>query len=211
MLGTRRHLLHTSSTVGFIRGRLRLIMPKRGVSHDPRPASPLRRAHGLREAHAVQIIMRSSRRAGAGPLRTALAGEGCAMTIPKAPRISEAAILRSIMDYLAARHIFAMRLNSGVHFSESKGKRYMTRLSAPGTADILAFPMFSLSIICSSYLGTDHRVKAIIPLWLEIKAADGKQSELQKSFQAQVEAEGHRYAICRSIEDVEKALGVRGL
>jgi hypothetical protein len=43
-------------------------------------------------------------------------------------------------------------------------------------------------------------------MWIEVKSATGKQSELQKSFQAQVEAEGHRYIVARSIEDVEAAL-----
>ena len=113
----------------------------------------------------------------------------------------EGAILRSIMDYLAARHIFSIRMNAGVHFSESKGKRYMTRLAAPGTADILAFPQERIS--CMS-CGKWNLYPQIV--WIEVKAAKGKQSELQKSFQAQVEREGHRYAICRSIEDVEAAL-----
>jgi len=45
-----------------------------------------------------------------------------------------------------------------------------------------------------------------VPLWIECKAAKGKQSELQKSFQEQVEREGHRYIVARSIEDVEQAL-----
>ena len=113
----------------------------------------------------------------------------------------EGAILRSIMDYLAARHIFSIRMNAGVHFSESKGKRYMTRLAAPGTADILALPIKKM-IEMPAWLPQT----TICPTWLEVKAAKGKQSELQKSFQAQVEREGHRYAICRSIEDVEAAL-----
>jgi len=42
--------------------------------------------------------------------------------------------------------------------------------------------------------------------WIEVKAPKGVQSELQKSFQKQVEDHGHRYAICRSVEDVEELL-----
>jgi hypothetical protein len=45
-----------------------------------------------------------------------------------------------------------------------------------------------------------------LPVWIECKDSKGKQSDLQKSFQAQVEAEGHKYIVARSIEDVEAAL-----
>ena len=115
----------------------------------------------------------------------------------------EGAILRSIMDYLAARHVFAVRMNSGTQIGAHKGKKWAIHMNAPGTADILAF--------VSQWRGVDDKgnwceFREIMPLWIEVKAAKGKQSELQKSFQAQVEREGHRYAVCRSIEDVETAL-----
>ena len=54
-------------------------------------------------------------------------------------KISEAMIQKSILDYLAARHVFAIRLNSGTMMSTHNGKSYRTALCAPGTADILAF------------------------------------------------------------------------
>ena len=122
--------------------------------------------------------------------------------MPRAPRkcpvapamgkVSEAAILRSIMEYLAARHVFAVRMNSGTQIGSYKGKKWAIHMNAPGTADILAFPA--------------GRFRVIRPTWIEVKTATGKQSELQKSFQAKVEAEGHVYAVCRSIEDVEELL-----
>jgi hypothetical protein len=121
------------------------------------------------------------------------------VSAPKAPRISEAAISRSIMDYLAAEHIFAVRMNSGMRIGEHKGKKWAIHMNAPGTADILAFPRLSETL--SGMIVLNPRV-----LWIEVKAADGKQSDLQKSFQAQVEAEGHRYVIVRSIEDVKGAI-----
>jgi len=118
-------------------------------------------------------------------------------------KTGEAAVQKAILQYLAARHVFAIRVNSGTHFSESNGKRYVTRLAAPGTADILALP--------SQWRGVDDKgtwceFREIKVLWLEVKSATGKQSDLQKSFQAQVEAEGHRYAVCRSVQDVEDLL-----
>jgi hypothetical protein len=39
-----------------------------------------------------------------------------------------------------------------------------------------------------------------------MKTDKGKQSPFQKSFQEQVEDEGHMYIVARSIEDVEEAL-----
>ena len=113
----------------------------------------------------------------------------------------EGAILRSIMDYLAARHVFAVRMNSGTQIGAHKGKKWAIHMNAPGTADILALPIKKM-IETPAWLPQT----TICPTWLEVKAAKGKQSELQKSFQAQVEREGHRYAVCRSIEDVETAL-----
>ncbi len=123
-------------------------------------------------------------------------------------KVSESAIQRSILDYLAARHIFAIRVNAGMHFSESKGKKYVTQLAAPGTADILAFPRIRQRDITAYGKSPGANLWYEVPtiIWLEVKTEKGKQSDLQKSFQAQVEAEGHRYAIVRSIEDVEAAM-----
>ena len=84
------------------------------------------------------------------------------------------------------------RQNTGAVVSEYKGKQRFMRFGTPGMADLLAF-------VNSPFAG-------LIVHWLEVKTATGKQSELQKSFQNQVEAAGHRYSVVRSIEDVETAL-----
>ena len=78
----------------------------------------------------------------------------------------------------------------------ASGKKRFMRFGVPGMADILAFPVYSDGLIAGR----------IIPFWLEVKTAEGKQSEMQKSFQAQVENARHKYAVVRSIEDVEQAL-----
>jgi hypothetical protein len=110
-------------------------------------------------------------------------------------KATEAQISRSIMDLLSAKHVFAMRMNSGTRIGEHNGKKWAIHMHAPGTADILAI---SKNI---------WRKESQLPiLWIEVKDATGKQSELQKSFQMQVEEEGHQYIIARSIEDVEKYL-----
>lgn len=101
----------------------------------------------------------------------------------------EGAILKSILDYLAIEHIWAMRINTGAVVSEYKGRKRFHRYGRPGCADILAFP--------------DNLHK---PLWIECKTETGHQSEAQKWFQAEVEARGHYYIIARSIDDVKEFL-----
>jgi hypothetical protein len=112
--------------------------------------------------------------------------------------LSEAMIQRQILDYLAALHIFAMRMNSGTQVIKDRAHRRVIRMHEPGTADILAFPHDE----DRAYEWNRYPVV----LWIEVKSATGKQTPVQKSFQRQVEAEGHQYAICRSISDVEEAL-----
>lgn len=108
----------------------------------------------------------------------------------------EGQVKAAIMEYLAVRHILAFRMQTGSIAGEYKGKTRLVSFGVPGMADILAF---GTEQGCDGY---DH----VLPIWIECKAPKGKQSELQKSFQAQVEAEGHRYIIARSIDDVEAAL-----
>lgn len=108
----------------------------------------------------------------------------------------EGALLRACLDWLAAEHVFAIRLNSGVQIGSHKGKRWAIHMLPPGTADVLAFP----------HSGVDDRgawCERVVPTWLELKAPKGKQSELQKSFQAKVESEGHRYYIVRDTSELE--------
>lgn len=102
----------------------------------------------------------------------------------------EGALQKAILQYLQAKGILAFRMQVGAMAGEYNGKRRFMRFGTVGMADILAFPY------------------AARPLWIEVKTATGKQSEFQKSFQAQVEAQGHRYVVARSVEDVMGILGV---
>jgi len=117
--------------------------------------------------------------------------------------MKETQISRAIMDYLAARRVFAVRMNSGMRIGEHNGKKWAIHMNAPGTADILAFPEWERGV-------DDHgnwcSYAKIVPLWIEVKTEKGKQSDLQKSFQAQVEKQNHDYIIARGIDDVERAL-----
>lgn len=125
----------------------------------------------------------------------------------------EGQILRAVLGYLAAKHIFALRMNSGSTLAAHNGKTRRINYGVPGCADLLAFPKDVERIHGSDILEIDRHmfpgfvdVHSVRPLWIECKAAKGRQSEPQKSFQEQVEREGHRYIICRSIEDLEAAL-----
>ena len=96
----------------------------------------------------------------------------------------EADTQKAILDFLAARRIFAIRLNTvGVKIGSHHIKAHS---AGPGTADILVFT---------------HPV-----LWVEVKSSTGKQSPEQKSFQQKVESEGHYYRVARSVQDVIAAL-----
>lgn len=105
--------------------------------------------------------------------------------------LSESQVLRSILDYLAVNRIYAVRMNSGSIVGERNGNRYRIGMHEAGTADILAFV----------YNGAGE---GFLPVWIEVKGPKGKQSDLQKSFQARVTAEGMRYILAYSIDDLIK-------
>ena len=108
----------------------------------------------------------------------------------------EGPIQAAILQWLAAEHILAFRMQVGAVKLDNRFVRFGT----PGMADILAFPKIRVRDVTGWY-----EVPAIF--WIECKAEKGKQSAYQKSFQAQVEREGHRYILARSVDDVEAALG----
>lgn len=123
--------------------------------------------------------------------------------------MKERDVQKAILDYLAAKGILAFRMNSGATLSSYKGKTRMVRYGTPGMADVLAFPFkperaYLRDNLPFEYGGTIF--KTIVPTWIEVKAPKGKQSELQKSFQAQVEAHGHRYILASSLDAVIEVL-----
>lgn len=121
-----------------------------------------------------------------------------------APRMKESQIQRAILDYLAARGVLAFRMNSGTMISSYGGKTRRVNFGVPGMADVLAFSIVEVRDITRGGIGNVYPEPRV--LWIECKAAKGVQSELQKSFQRQVEQHGHRYVIARGIDDVEQAL-----
>lgn len=119
--------------------------------------------------------------------------------MPRASKneLSEAQIQRQILDWLAARGILAFRMQSGATMSSYGGKTRMVRYGVPGMADVLAF---------GEVYDPGPNVIWPTPFWIEVKGHKGKQSDLQKSFQSQVEDHGHVYLLAYSLDDVIKAL-----
>lgn len=116
----------------------------------------------------------------------------------------ESVVKRAVLDYLAAEHILAFRMQSGVSFAKHRDKMRAIPYGVPGMADVLAFPRRRVErgLDASAMLGRTR----ITPVWIECKAEGGRQSEKQRSFQSQVEFEGHAYFVVRSVEDLKTAL-----
>jgi hypothetical protein len=92
---------------------------------------------------------------------------------------------KAILEWLAWKHIFHYRNNSGA-FKRDDGHFY--RFGAVGSPDIVC-------IIAGQYVG------------IEVKAPKGRQSDNQKEFQRQLEAAGGKYILAFSIDEVAKQIG----
>ena len=99
--------------------------------------------------------------------------------------MTEKELQRLIMDYLAVKRIFHYRNNSGVMFSEYKGKKRMVRFGATGSPDIIV-------------------VQNGIYVGIEVKNPTAVQNEAQVAFQQELEKAGGKYILARSLDDVIK-------
>lgn len=104
----------------------------------------------------------------------------------------EGALQKTILDWLAAKRIMAFRMNTGAVKTDAR----FFRFGVPGMADILAFPRWP-----------SDSFRLSMPTWIEVKTKTGRQSELQRSFQKQVEDAGHRYILARDLDAVIEAIG----
>jgi hypothetical protein len=112
---------------------------------------------------------------------------------------TEADILRTILDGLLAMQIWHVRMNTATTILSYKGKRRAIRQGRRGMADILALPNKCI-------LTWEVAERVFTPLWIECKRLGEKQSEDQIAFEAEVEAQGHRYAVIHSWEELQKVL-----
>lgn len=120
----------------------------------------------------------------------------------------EGAVLHSILDYLLIKKILCFRMQTGAHVASYGGRTRMIRYGTPGMADVLAFPVESISFNPGDEMADFSRV---VPFWVEVKSAVGRQSPDQVAFQKIVEDSGHWYLTARSIDDVENFLKERGV
>jgi VRR-NUC domain len=104
----------------------------------------------------------------------------------------EGYVLDAVLQYLAIKGVFAMRMNSGaIRLEAQNGRTRYFKGHEAGTADVLAF---------------NRDGELFVPTWIECKAPNGKQSDLQRQFQEKVEAEGHVYVLAFGVDDVERVL-----
>jgi len=101
--------------------------------------------------------------------------------------MNESVILKGICDYLSTRNdVYWFRSAAGA--IQTQNGRYF-KTGRPGCPDITVCHRDKL--FPGSYIG------------IEVKTATGKQSKIQKQAQADIEAAGGRYYICRSVSDVK--------
>ena len=111
----------------------------------------------------------------------------------RGPRITEADVQSAILDLLAAKHIFAGRLNTMGGYKIGSVFVPKSHTFGPGTPDILAFPF-------------SGDANSPYPLWIEVKKPGKSQSPEQVSFQRMVQEMAHSYIVAESVEDVLAAL-----
>jgi hypothetical protein len=99
--------------------------------------------------------------------------------------MKESETQKAILEWLAWKHIFHYRNNSGA-FKRDDGHFY--RFGAVGSPYIVC-------IIDGQYVG------------IEVKAPKGRQSDNQKEFQRQLEAAGGGHILAFSIDDVARKIG----
>ena len=99
--------------------------------------------------------------------------------------MKESEIQRSILEYLALRHHFHFRCNTGAYKTE---RGSFIRYGTPGAPDIVV-------VANGTMIG------------IEVKNASGKLSEDQTAFSEKLKAAGGIYIVARSIDDVQ-ALGL---
>jgi len=106
---------------------------------------------------------------------------------------SEADLKRTVTDYLEyqqnAGKLLYFRLNAG-DFIELRGNtRRRVKGCMAGTSDL-------------------EIIKDGKPIFIELKSAKGKISPEQNAFKILVEEQGASYSIVRSLEELEKILGI---
>jgi len=110
----------------------------------------------------------------------------------------EGSVLRACLDLLAAERIWHCRMNTG---ALKVDKRFF-RFGKKGMADILSTPWI--------FERCDDSW-SIRPLWIEAKAAKGRQTEDQAEFEREVSEQGHHYLLVRDVDTLKSWLIEHGV
>lgn len=95
--------------------------------------------------------------------------------------VTEAQTQSACLDYLAAKRIFHMRMQTGA-LRNPAGRP--VKFGTPGCADIMTI------------------LPSKLVLWLEIKAPGRKQRPAQIEFQREVESHGHAYMVIENVNEL---------
>lgn len=101
---------------------------------------------------------------------------------------TETALVRSVLEYLALRKVWAYRANTG-GLRDKTGR--LVRFGTPGHPDIVAR---------MRPRGADYGSGLVV--WIECKSERGVQSPAQKDWQIKAEKHGDIYILARKLEDV---------
>jgi hypothetical protein len=104
--------------------------------------------------------------------------------------VPESDVVRAVLDYAHRMGGYGYRQNSGAIVSEYKGKKRFIRYGEPGASDTVL-------------------IIGGVTIFAECKDELGKQSDEQRDWQAQIEAAGGVYVVCRPSswqETIDRAL-----
>lgn len=124
--------------------------------------------------------------------------------------LSEAEVKQGVEHYLTIMQnqgrLFFLRLNSGVAFMPAgNGKFYKIQLCPKGTADLMVIQGGQVQFSYRGKLhGEPHGIACVT--FIELKKAKGKQSKEQVEFQEMITGFHCRYAVVRSVEELQEVL-----
>lgn len=106
----------------------------------------------------------------------------------------ESAMQKSIVKHLRERGYFVAHIPNGSKLAGSKEQRARTGARLKSEGLMAGFP--------DLYIAHSEGRAGFI----EVKAEGAYQQPSQKECQAELERRGHRYAVCRSLADVDETL-----
>ena len=113
--------------------------------------------------------------------------------------VKEKTIEKQILHYFRSRGIFCWKAETQGTWNAKRGRYLKDPTKMKGVSDILGF----IPLAWDQVYQPRHRFFAI-----EVKSKTGRLTPEQKKFQDQIKEFGHIAFVARSIEDVERELGL---